>query len=459
MPGIDWPVVPAARAALVLGMLYQLEQSQWWPAEVMARHQFRQLDTLVAHAAATVPFYGPRLREMGWSEGRPLTAEQWRRLPVLRRSALQEAGDAVVSNAIPADHGRRFTLMTSGSTGRPVQTVGTALTQLFWSALTVRDHVWHGRDFSRKLGVIRQFTLAQAPPEQGASAANWGSATDGTFRTGPAAALDIDRTVREQAAWLAREQPGYLLTYPSNVVALARHFSEQGLDLPGLLEVRTFGEVLEPRARDACRAAWGVPLVDMYSSQEVGYIALQCPGHDTYHVQSENLLVEIVDDEGQPCRPGDVGRVVVTTLHNFATPLLRYELGDFAEVGAACPCGRGLPVLTRVLGRQRNMLTLPDGDQRWPNIRDPSEFASAGGPALPPLQQFQVIQRSLTSLEVLLVCPRALGADEEDVMRGYLAATLGHVFDVTFTYVAEVPRSKGGKFEDFRSELRTDVTP
>ena len=168
--------------------------------------------------------------------------------------------------------------------------------------------------------------------------------------------------------------------------------------------------------------------------------------------------MEIVDDDGGPCRPGEVGRVVVTTLHNFATPLLRYELGDFAEVGEACPCGRGLPVLNRVLGRQRNMLTLPDGDQRWPNIRDPSEFASAGGPALPPLQQFQVIQRSLTALEVLLVCPRALGADEEDVMRGYLAATLGHAFDVTFTYVAEVPRSKGGKFEDFRSEIRTDVT-
>src|SRR5207253_5021199 len=124
--------------------------------------------------------------------------------------------------------------------------------------------------------------------------------------------------------------------------------------------------------------------------------------------------------------------------------LLRYELGDFAEVGEPCPCGRGLPVLTRVLGRQRNMLTLPDGDQRWPNIRDPSELASAGGPALPPLQQFQVIQRSLTALEVLLVCPEPLGAAEEDIMREYLAFVLGHRFEVTFTYVAEVPRSKGG---------------
>ena len=132
--------------------------------------------------------------------------------------------------------------MTSGSTGRPVQTVGTALTQLFWAALTVRDHLWHERDFGRKLAVIRQFTRAQAPPEHGTTSPNWGSATDGVLRTGPAVALDIDRTVREQAVWLAREQPGYLLTYPSNVVALARHFSEHGADLPELAEVRTFGD-------------------------------------------------------------------------------------------------------------------------------------------------------------------------------------------------------------------------
>ncbi len=451
--GIDWPVVPPVRGALLLSLLHQLDQSQWWPAEAMERHQFRQLATLVGHAAATVPFYGPRLAEMGWSPGMPLTGEVWRRLPVLRRPEVQEAGDAVFSNAVPADHGATFSTMTSGSTGRPVQTIGTAVSQLFWATLTVRDHLWHRRDFGQKLAVVRQFTLAKAPAATGSRSRNWGSATDGVLRTGPAVTLDIDRTVREQAAWLASERPGYLLTYPSNVVALARQFWERGETLPGLMEVRTFGEVLETRARDACREAWGVPLVDMYSSQEVGYIALQCPDHEHYHVQSENLLVEVVDDDGEPCRPGQVGRVLVTTLHNFATPLLRYQVGDFAEVGDACPCGRGLPVLTRILGRQRNMLTLPGGDQKWPNLRDPAEYAVPGGPSLPPLQQFQVVQRSLSALEVLLVCPRSLEPEEEDMMRRYLVATLGHPFDVTFTYVAEVPRSRGGKFEDFRSEI------
>jgi phenylacetate-CoA ligase len=102
-------------------------------------------------------------------------------------------------------------------------------------------------------------------------------------------------------------------------------------------------------------------MVDMYTCQEAGYLALQCPDHPHYHVQSENVLLEVVDDQGLPCAPGEVGRVLVTSLNNFATPLIRYEIGDYAEVGAACSCGRGLPVLKRIMGRYRNLLTLPDG--------------------------------------------------------------------------------------------------
>ena len=125
--------------------------------------------------------------------------------------------------------------------------------------------------------------------------------------------------------------------------------------------MRTFGEILEPVCRATCQQVFGVKVVDMYSSQEVGYIALQCPEHEHYHVQAENLLVEVLAEDGRGCGPGEVGRVVVTTLHNFAMPLLRYDIGDYAEVGASCPCGRGLGVLTRILGRQRNLLVLPDG--------------------------------------------------------------------------------------------------
>jgi phenylacetate-CoA ligase len=111
------------------------------------------------------------------------------------------------------------------------------------------------------------------------------------------------------------------------------------------------GEPVTAALRDIVRQAWDVPLKDSYSCEEAGYLAMQCPEQEVLHVQSENLLLEVVGNDGRPCVPGEAGRVLVTSLHNFATPLIRYELGDLAEVGAPCACGRGLPVIARVLGR------------------------------------------------------------------------------------------------------------
>src|SRR3546814_9801972 len=74
-----------------------------------------------------------------------------------------------------------------------------------------------------------------------------------------------------------------------------------------------------------CRDVWGLKIADLYSTQEAGYLALQCPEHEHYHVQSEAVLLEVLDEEDRPCRPGEVGRVVVTPLTNFAMPMIRYR--------------------------------------------------------------------------------------------------------------------------------------
>jgi phenylacetate-CoA ligase len=262
--------------------------------------------------------------------------------------------------------------------------------------------------------------------------------------TGPTYLLNVLSSIEEQADWLRRVNPGYVLTYPSALRATAHVFCERGWTLPELQGLNTFGEILEPECRRECEEQFGVKVVDGYSSQEVGYIAVQCPEHDHYHVQSENVLVEVLDDAGHPCQSGETGRVVVTTLHNFAMPLLRYDIGDYAEVGSPCPCGRGLPVLNRIFGRQRNLLILPDGSRRWP------VFDAGGRPEeLPPFFQFQVIQRSPEKIDVLAVRHQPFTEAEIDRLTRFLQQTLGYPFDIDIRCVESIPRSGTGKFEDF----------
>ena len=448
MPSVQWPRVSDLSLPELNSLLVQLGQTQWWPAAELRAYQFRQLQLVFEHAYRTIPLYREHFEQVGLRPDRLITPADWQCLPTLKRQAIQIAGGAIHSGQVNPSHGQLVPMITTGSTGRPVATVGTGLTGLFWKAMTIRDHLWHRRDFSQKLCVIRYTTRGIGAPPHGQYLNNWGAATVGFIATGPCEVLSITSRIDEQAKWLEHHDPAYLLTYPSLLLELARHFRHHGKRLPGLRQLRSFGEVLDPRTRTAGREAFGVEVVDNYSAQEVGYIALQCPDHEHYHVMTEDLLVEILDDEGKPCQPGQVGKVVVTTLHNFAMPLLRYEIGDYAEVGEPCPCGRGLPVLRRILGRQRNLFVLPDGRRRWPALElDPATAGSL------PVSQFQVIQRTLHDVEVKLVASRPLSPDEETLLRSHVAEWLGYEFRVTFHYVDDIPRSAGGKYEDFRCEV------
>jgi phenylacetate-coenzyme A ligase PaaK-like adenylate-forming protein len=251
LPGLAWPAITGPDEATALALQYQLERSQWLPAEDLRALQLRQLDALVRHAWLTVPYYRWQWHG-GYRSGETLDHEGFERLPLLTREHLQYEFEGLKSNAPPAAHGAISESRTAGTTGSPVRALKTALTRLWWQVLMLRHHLWHRRDFEGPLATIRD---------------------------------------------------------------------------------------------------WDVPLTDLYAADEAGCIALQCPDHEHYHVQSESVLVEVLDVEGRACAPGAVGRVVVTTLQNFAMPLVRYDIGDVAEAGDPCPCGRGLPVLRRIARR------------------------------------------------------------------------------------------------------------
>ena len=102
-----------------------------------------------------------------------------------------------------------------------------------------------------------------------------------------------------------------------------------------------------------------------YTCEEAGWLALQCPKHDHLHVFTANVILEILDPQGQPCPVGTPGRVLVTALHSQAMPLIRYEIGDIAEWGPPCDCGINLPVIKRIWGRDNQSIQTPDGRSRY----------------------------------------------------------------------------------------------
>lgn len=445
LPDIVFPAAVSGRGMASLSFLFQLERSQWWPAERLRAAQEAQLRRLLAHAQTHVPFWRGRLRALIDAPDGETFWARWRAQPLLQRQQIQEAGDALIAGAMPEGHGDLTEMFTSGSTGKPIRAVRSQMWELLWSAFTVREHLWHRRDLAAKLAVIRYSDKGKALWPEGRRYDSWGFSTGEICTTGPCVSLNITTPVERQLEWLAREQPDYLLTHPTMLDRLLR--ADDDFKPARLQQVLTISEILAPGLRTLCRERWGVGVVDTYSTRECGYLAFQCPDHEHYHLQAESALVEIVDASGAPVAPGGTGRVIVTPLHNLAMPMLRYELGDYAELGdGPCPCGRGLPVIRQILGRRQNLLRLPDGGERWPLLSSGDIGALL---ALAPIRHYQVAQVALDRLELRLQAARPLDDAEITRVRDWARGKFGHEFHIDVAFPPALERSASGKFEDF----------
>lgn len=327
--------------------------------------------------------------------------------PILTRSMLQEM--------IPPKGD--FVAKTSGATGIPVEVQRTHLSQLWWSATNIREVLWHKRDISESFAIIRPHITKEIVEPQ------WGPAFSLLGRTGPVYAHPAHGDINQ---WLQKIQPGYLFTFPSILETIDLNA------LTNLKGIKTTGETLHMRH----------PLIaDMYSTEEVGTVAIQCPDNrEVYHVM-ENIILEILDENNQPATKG---RVIVTDL--ASQYLYRYDIGDYAEFGT-CGCGRGLQTIKTIYGRKRNMVRLPDGSTHWPRI------GSKNYRDVAPVKRFQMAQVGEKELELRLVIDRPLTDGQKKKILALTHEAIAYPFKVRYKYVDGFA---AGKFEEFVNEYQLE---
>jgi phenylacetate-CoA ligase len=423
-------------------MQVQLEISQWWQPDRILFYQLAQLRNVMAHAAMTTFFYRDRLEAALAQSDKGLNLTDFQQIPILTRSEFQDAGDSIISMAVPVSHGATHGIRTSGSTGQPLTLKGTKVTGMYNSALSLRNNLWHRRDFMQKMLAFR----TMKPGESAHHKSRWGPVING----GESIRVSMAQPARTLLKIIQAIEPAYIVIHPSVLKELLYVSREQGYQPANLKEVSSTGEILYPELRERCQRQWNVRVSDLYSCEEFGILALECPEHPHYHVQSEHILIEVLRPDNTPCEPGEIGKTVISSLNNFATPMLRYENGDMAEVGEPCACGRGLPVLKRIIGRVRNTAVLPNGERIMPNL--------STGPLLNdlPIKHFQLVQKTTELIEARLVVGRPLTAAEETALANYFNKGWQHEFNFSFVYLDEITRGTNGKYEVFRCEVPTE---
>lgn len=422
-----------------------LEHMERAPPNEVATIQGKQLEQVLRHAWQHTSFYRSRLNRL--FEDGEFNPEAWMDVPLLTRQEAQE--HRLSRRAFELRDGNRtFSSRTSGSSGVPLDITWNRVATVSTRAAAERMYRWHNLDIDAPIAEIKSFGGAGYEFPGGRGPQGWSLSSPDAKRY----RLSVSTPVEDQLAWLALVKAPYLTSYPTMIRELAltaiKHKSTLRFDA-----VITVGEVLTSEIRQLCADAFGAKVIDSYGCQEMGKLAIQCDQSEHYHVCLSNVLFEVLDETGRHVAPGESGRVVLTSLFNYATPFIRYDIGDYARLGTGpCQCGRSLPVITSIEGRRRNMVTLPDGEKRWLAGTVLAELGS-----MVHAEQSRLVQRTPERFELHFVANGdTIGFDPETVARR--AAELIHP-DITLQpiQVEALKRSSGGKFEDVIGLEQGDV--
>jgi phenylacetate-CoA ligase len=408
----------------------ELKSSQYWSKEELASYTTAHLDETLS-CATTIKFYADHF-------GGTPRAEDFKTLPILPRNEVRRLNDSILSL-----HPRRSSFSSdssSGSTGMPAEFLFDTSHQIGRFAARaryLRENGWNPLQRNAWL-IYAVFRTANNDDER--------------LMRSPIVLrsrfIPASPDLRDSVDALCRLDPVFLYTFPSYLEVLLNLLAETGGRLPSLKKLFTGAEVLEDSLRHRTKQFLGVDIAENYGSTEA-FLGWQCP-EGRLHVNAEHVLIEIVDEHGRAVMPGEIGKVLVTTLENRLAPLVRYEIGDYAVAAVGnCPCGRTLPLIGRIIGRGMNLFRLGDG-----RLISPWHLSTAVRQCLE-VRQFQIVQNSVQHFTVRFVAERPLTNEAEETVMGGFRKVLGREVMVAFQKVAEIARTRGGKYMTAVSELGT----
>lgn len=432
-----------ARGEPVFRLLRRYETSQWWDAKQLGTLQEEALEELLRYAASRTQHYAAAARAAGLDPTK-ITGADLARLPLLTKVDLVERSAYLRALTLP---GTASWKVTGGSTGVAVRLRKNRGATAAEQAASWRSYGWYG---------IR-------PGDR--QARFWGTPLTGRtafrYRT-----IDFVLNRKRFSAFAFRREdlrgyferlrawrPSWVYGYVSMLVQFAGYCLEEDLPLAdlGVAAVVSTSEALTSADRILIAQAFGAPVYNEYGCGEVGPIFYECE-RGTMHLMAENLFAELQPAPTPSCPAAC--RLILTDLHNRATPLVRYDIGDHVVPAPPCACGRGLPAFSEVFGRAYDFVEAPDG------TRFHGEFfmyhLEAARDAGIPVRQAQFVQDEPDHVLIRIVPAEGYEAAHGRALATMLTAKSGGRFRVDVVTATEVPREPSGKLrliQSFRKRL------
>jgi len=418
---------------------------QWLSRPELEEMQLKNIRRLVSYAYEHVPYYGRRYRAEGIHPGDIKSLKDFEAIPFLTKSDIKKNLNDLVATDYKGDV---FEDATGGSTGHPMRFFMDRSTTLWSNAVEARCRRWYrvnpGDKRAWVWGALKDFPTWHWRDRLGARVKQYRYLNSRTL---------TDAKMKEFAEMLLKWQPDMFRVYPTALEIFANYLKKRGIYgiTPKLIE--TSAEKLTAPQKELFQEVFSAPVAEHYSSWEINDIAYQCP-QGGIHIMEDRFL-ELVNAE-QVITNGHMGEVVITSLNQHAMPFIRYKNDDLAIFEKApCACGRGMPVLREIVGRNSDLLSRPDGSVvHWSSVYSIVRELKRKSD----LSEYQVYQPDRNHIEMRLVLRGGIDPDLLAYVRRELRACLGETIQIAVKLVDQIDLTPSGKRRDVVSDVKPDLS-
>jgi len=422
-----------------LDYLRYLEQTQFDPPEGIRARQLVALKITLQHAWDTAPYYRAAWRKAGVHPSDVGALADLEAFPILTKQDIRRHEKALISSAFDASKLRLK--RTSGSTGVPLNIRIDEPAVQWKTACTIRSDQWSGYRLGQRVAKV------WGNPEY--RHFGWKGRLRNFFLD-RAVYLDTlnltDVRIAEFAARLRRHRPGLIFGHAHSLYLLACSLKKAKIDDIRPKGIISTAMLLHDWQRTAIERIFDCPVTNRYGCEEVSLIASECEVHQGLHLNSDSIYLEIV-------KPNYGNEwACVTDLSNRAMPLIRYQVGDVV-VGSdrTCRCGRGMPMIERIEGREADYVLTPSG-RLISGISLTENFALL----ITGAAQVQIVQESLEELVIRLVPDETFNATSRRQIADLVEETFGPTMRYAVELVEAIPQEASGKYRFCISKVARD---
>lgn len=418
--------------------------NQWWGAGKLRIFQDKRLREIIKYAYENVPFYNNMFKKLSLAPSMIKSVDDLKKLPIITKETVSYNLNDFISKKTNLK--KCIKKDSSGSTGIPTITYYDLKNYDYVEAVYARAffiqgvkpwdriaYFWY-KPFDNKriwehLGLMKKNLILFTEPSH----------------------IQIKR--------LLSLKPTVIHCFPSTLYIIAKEVKNERLTIRPRLII-THGETLNMETKRFIEKIFQCKVLDLYGLSEFTRVAWECPVGGGYHIDADYVVVEVLKNNLAPAKSGESGTIVITSLFNFAMPLIRYSTGDIGVVSSQdkCVCGRSFPKLSTIEGRRDDFVVLPLGKMVSPrrlldSIQiganfNTDEFNNK-------IYKYRIIQKRRDNFEVYLV-PRRNFIEEEFIKK--IETRIRNSFredkiEVLVKVVEDLPYTRHGKHKILISEV------